>query len=68
MIIHENMADSINRPGRLFNFGPKGGRLFEGGRLLFSQHFLQTRTFLGNNKTWNKKLISLQQDKTKCTS
>ena len=38
---------SINRPGRLLNFGPwegaliRGGRLFEAGRLLNCHHFQQ---------------------------
>ena len=40
-------------------------QFFEGGRLLFSQHFQQARTLL-ENKTRDNKFISLQQDKTKC--
>ena len=40
-----------------------GGRLFEGGRLLFSQQFQQARTFLENNKTRDNEFISLQQNK-----
>ena len=51
IIVYRNF--SIKCPGRLFNFGPmriwaltRGGRLFQGGSLLFSQQFQQARTFL----------------------
>ena len=41
----------------------RGGRLFKGGPLIYSQQFQQARTFLENNKTRDNKFISLQQDK-----
>ena len=52
--------------GAYLIFGPlgwafiRGGNLFEGGRLLFSQHFQQARTLLENTKTGDSKFISLQ--------
>ena len=68
MIIYENMADSINRPGRLFNFGPKGGRLYRGWTLIFFPTFSASQDILENNKARDKQFISLKQDKTKCKS
>ena len=40
-----------------------GGRLFEGGRLLFSQHFNQARSFLENNKTRVTSLFGFNKTK-----
>ena len=40
------------------------GRLFEGGRLLFSQHFHQARTLLENNITRDNKFNWLQKYKS----
>ena len=55
------------RPGRLFHFGTLRvrGHLFEHGRFLFFQHFLQMRTFLENNKTKNIKQVCFASTKQK---
>ena len=58
-----NRIYSINLSWALIKFWAH-----QGGRLLFSQHFQQARTFLVNNKTRDNKFISLQQGKAKCKS